>query len=97
MMHIPYSKHTSLRHSWLGTLIMMLVSVCFSFTFILRPLDLHAVVCARGAGVTGSLGDWPINFFSPLGPTLSFRALCTGALSISLQARFLLKWLYSRC
>ena len=45
-------------------------------------------MCARGAGMTGCLGDWPIRPFSPLGPTLSFRALCTGALSISLQRAF---------
>jgi len=38
--------------------------------------------------VTERLGDWPIRPFSLLGPTLSFRALCTGALSISLQRAF---------
>ena len=44
-------------------------------------------MCARRAGVTGRLGDWPIRPFSPLGPLISFRAICTGALSISCSVR----------
>ena len=59
-----------------------LVSVCFSCTHISRPLDLQGDVCARGAGVPGCLGDRLIRL---LRPWSSFRALCTGALSISLQ------------
>jgi len=43
-------------------------------------LDLQAVVCTRRAGVTGCLGERPIRPFSLLGPTLSFCALCTGAI-----------------
>ena len=64
------------------------MSVCFSYTLIEGLLDLQAVVCARGAGVTGCLGERPIRPFSPLGPKLSFRALCTRALSISWQRAF---------
>jgi len=73
------------------------VSVCFSYTLIEGLLELQAIVCARRAGVTGCLGERPIRPFSLLGPKLSFRALCTGALSISFAARVLLKWLYTRC
>ena len=60
------------------------VSVCFSCTHISRPLDLQGVVCARGAVVPGCLGDRLIRL---LRPSSSFRALCTGALSISCSAR----------
>src|SRR6218665_320817 len=70
------------------------VSVCFSYTLIWRPLDLQAFVCSRGAGVTGCLGDRLIRL---LRPSSSFRAIYAGALLISLAARVLLKWLYSRC
>src|SRR6218665_1914745 len=61
------------------------VSVCFSCTYIWRPLDLQGVVCARGAGVPGCLGDRLIRL---LRPSSSFRALCTDALTISCSARF---------
>ena len=40
-------------------------------------------MCARGAGVPGYLGDRLIRL---LRPSSGFRALCTGALSISLAA-----------
>src|SRR6218665_203807 len=58
------------------------VSVCFSYTLISRLLDFQAFTCARGASVPGRVGDLP------LGPTFKFRALCTGAVSISCSARF---------
>src|SRR6218665_2938302 len=64
------------------------VSVCFSYTLIEGLLELQAIVCARRAGVTGCLGERPIRPFSLLGPKLSFCALCTGVLSISLQRAF---------
>src|SRR6218665_1668161 len=67
---------------------MMIMSVCFSCTHISRPLDLQGVVCARGAGVPGYLGDRLIRL---LRPSSGFRALGTGAISISLGARVLLK------
>ena len=51
-------------------------------------------MCARGAGVPGYLGDRLIRL---LRPSSGFRALGTGALSISLAARVLLKWLHSGC
>ena len=72
----------------------VIVSVCFSYTIMWRPLDLQGVVCARGAGVLGCLGDRLIRL---LRPSSGFRSLGTGALSISLAARVLLKWMYARC
>src|SRR6218665_906038 len=46
-------------------MMMMIVSVCFSCTHISRPLDLQGVVCARGAGVPGCLGDRLIRLLRP--------------------------------
>ena len=39
-------------------------------------------MCARGASVPGRVGDYRYGY------TLSFRALCTAAVSISCRARF---------
>jgi len=62
----------------------MNVSIFYLYIYLQLTDGLQADVCARRVSVTSRLGSGRLDLFRPLGPSISFRALYTAALSIGI-------------